>query len=113
MKNWMSMMAMSAVANSTFLLLPTIPLKTIIPFSLTKTSPFLISLTTPSRRYLSASALPFISTDHDFNFSDSSGDGNGVAVSRKSSKVLLKGMTYSELESPNVTSTWKLSLDVR
>ncbi|CAJ2636478.1 unnamed protein product [Trifolium pratense] len=93
MRNWMSMMAMSAVANSTFL-----PLKTIIPFSLTKTSPFLFSLTTPSRRYLSASALPSISTDHDFNISDSSGDGNGVAVSRKSSKVLLKGMTYSELE---------------
>ncbi|GAU50057.1 hypothetical protein TSUD_186920 [Trifolium subterraneum] len=98
MKNWMSKMAISAVANSTFLLLPTIPLKTIIPFSLTKTSSFLLSLTTPSRRYLSASALPSISTDHDVNLSDFSGDGNGVAISRKSSKVLLKGMTYSELE---------------
>ncbi|KAK2354858.1 23S rRNA (adenine(2503)-C(2))-methyltransferase [Trifolium repens] len=95
MKNWMSMMTLSAVAHSTFLLLPTIPLKT---FSLIKTSPFLISLTTPSRRYLSSSALPSLSTDIDFNFSDSSGDGNGVAISRKSSKVLLKGMTYSELE---------------
>ncbi|WJX93637.1 23S rRNA (adenine(2503)-C(2))-methyltransferase [Trifolium repens] len=89
------MMTLSAVAHSTFLLLPTIPLKT---FSLIKTSPFLISLTTPSRRYLSSSALPSLSTDIDFNFSDSSGDGNGVAISRKSSKVLLKGMTYSELE---------------
>ncbi|WJX87861.1 23S rRNA (adenine(2503)-C(2))-methyltransferase [Trifolium repens] len=89
------MMTLSAVAHSTFLLLPTIPLKT---FSFTKTSPFLISLTTPSRCYLSASALPSLSTDIDFNFSDSSGDGNGVAISRKSSKVLLKGMTYSELE---------------
>jgi hypothetical protein len=70
MKNWMSMMTLSAVAHSTFLLLPTIPLKT---FSLIKTSPFLISLTTPSRRYLSSSALPSLSTDIAFNFSDSSG----------------------------------------
>ncbi|KEH20004.1 dual-specificity RNA methyltransferase RlmN [Medicago truncatula] len=94
MMNWMSM-ATSALANSsstTFLLH-----KTIIPFSLTKTSPFLISFTTPSRRFLSASSLPSLSPDIDFNFSHY-GDGNSVAVSRRGSKVLLKGMTYSELE---------------
>ncbi|CAK8561666.1 unnamed protein product [Lathyrus sativus] len=99
MKNWMSMVAMGAVTNSTFLLSSQPILKTIIPFSLTKTLPYLVCLTAPSRRFLSAaSSLPsVVSADHSFNFSDS-GDGNGVAVSRTGHKVLLKGMTYSELE---------------
>jgi len=67
MMNWMSM-ATNALTNSstTFLLH-----KTIIPFSLTKTSPFLISFTTPSRSFLSASSLPSLSADHTFNLSDS------------------------------------------
>jgi len=98
-------MATSALANSkTFLLSSSsssLIHKTIFPFSLTKTSPFLISFTTPSRRFLSvSSSLRSLSPNHDFNFSDSGGDGNGVAVSTRGSKskVLLKGMTYSELE---------------
>ncbi|XP_027187279.1 uncharacterized protein [Cicer arietinum] len=92
MRNWMSM-AMGTVSNSTLFLSFASPIhKTIIPFSLTKTSPYLIS-----RRTFSVSSLPSLSADSNFNFSHS-GDGNGVAVSTRSSKVLLKGMTYPELE---------------
>ncbi|KAK7361891.1 hypothetical protein VNO77_03981 [Canavalia gladiata] len=98
MKHWMSM-AIAAVSNST-LLLPSPLLSsthnhliTPFSFSLTKTSPYLPSIITRPRCFLSASSL----TAYDHNFSDL-GNGESVAISSKGSKMLLKGMTYPELE---------------
>ncbi|RDX93638.1 rlmN, partial [Mucuna pruriens] len=107
MKHWMSMrrMAIGAVANSTFPLptplLSSKPAHLTIPFSfsLTKTSPFPISALTRPRCFLSASSL---AADHhnlsDFGCLFDAGDGDSVAISSKGSKMLLKGMTYPELE---------------
>ncbi|WVZ26046.1 hypothetical protein V8G54_004590 [Vigna mungo] len=85
-------MAIGAVANST-LLLSSKPNHFSFSFSLTKTSPFLSLLTPRLRRFLSVSSL---SADHhslrDF------GDGDGVRLSSQGSKMLLKGMTYPDLE---------------
>ncbi|KAK8470773.1 hypothetical protein PHAVU_003G052100 [Phaseolus vulgaris] len=84
-------MAIGAVANST-LLVSSKPNR--FSFSLTKTSPFLISLLSPRlRRFLSVSSL---TADH-HNLSDF-GNGDGVGISSQGSKALLKGMTYPDLE---------------
>ncbi|XP_020225536.1 uncharacterized protein LOC109807432 [Cajanus cajan] len=90
----MRRMAIGAAANSS-LLLSSKPNPITIPFSfsLTKTSSFLFSLLTPPRRSLSASSL----TSHRHNLSHF-GDGDSVAISSECSKMLLKGMTYPELE---------------
>uniref|UniRef100_A0A0R0IZC2 Radical SAM core domain-containing protein n=1 Tax=Glycine max TaxID=3847 RepID=A0A0R0IZC2_SOYBN len=102
MKHWMSMrrMAVGAVSNSTLFLPSSLlssskPNPLTIPFSfyLTKTSPFSISVLTRQRRFLSVSSL---TADH-HNLSDF-GDGDSVAISNEGLKMLLKGMTYPELE---------------
>lgn len=74
MRNWMSMARGAATTGGPNsipmpLLSPAPSIhKTIIPFSLTKTTPFLISFPSPSPRFLSSSSS---SADHNFNFSDS------------------------------------------
>ncbi|KAL5177591.1 Dual-specificity RNA methyltransferase RlmN [Glycine soja] len=102
MKHWMSMrrMAVGAVSNSTLFLPSSLlssskpnPLTIPFSFSLTKTSPFSISVLTRQRRFLSVSSL---TADH-HNLSDF-GDGDSVAISNEGLKMLLKGMTYPELE---------------
>ncbi|XP_061372321.1 uncharacterized protein LOC133314812 [Gastrolobium bilobum] len=96
MRNWMSMggMAIGIAANTTVVVVA--PIHKIIPFSLTRTTtPFLISILTPRRRFFSASSVTSLTAEH--NFSDF-GDGHCVAISSKGSKMLLKGMTYTELE---------------
>ncbi|TKY58636.1 dual-specificity RNA methyltransferase RlmN [Spatholobus suberectus] len=101
MKHWMSMrrMAIGAVTNSILLpptlLLSSKPNHLTMPFSfsLPKTSPFLISVLTRPRRFLYASSL----TADQHNLSDF-GEGDSVAISSEGSKMLLKGMTYPELE---------------
>ncbi|CAJ1940097.1 unnamed protein product [Sphenostylis stenocarpa] len=98
--DWMSLsmrrvMAAGAVANST-LLLSSKPNQLVFPFSfsVTRTSPFLISLLTPrQRRFLSVSSL---AADH-HDLSDF-GDVDNVGISSKGYKMLLKGMTYPDLE---------------
>ncbi|KAG5017234.1 hypothetical protein JHK85_023370 [Glycine max] len=93
-------MAVGAVSNSTLFLPSSLlssskPNPLTIPFSfyLTKTSPFSISVLTRQRRFLSVSSL---TADH-HNLSDF-GDGDSVAISNEGLKMLLKGMTYPELE---------------
>ncbi|XP_057415330.1 uncharacterized protein LOC130710176 isoform X2 [Lotus japonicus] len=110
MRNWMSMARGVAVANSTHLLPTTslLPLSSAsstlnhktISFSFTRTPPppYLISVLTPRRRLLSSSPA---AADH--NFSDSGEEeeeeeGHCVSTSMKGSEVLLKGLTYPELE---------------
>ncbi|KAJ1384892.1 Ribosomal RNA large subunit methyltransferase RlmN/Cfr [Sesbania bispinosa] len=95
MRNWMST-AVGAVANYTVVLpIPLLSNRKTIP----RTSPYLISILTPTRRFLSASSRPSSFTAH-HNFSDYGygEDGHCVTTSRKGSKVLLKGMTYPELQ---------------
>ncbi|KAL2344322.1 hypothetical protein Fmac_005607 [Flemingia macrophylla] len=91
----MRRMAIGAVSNSTLLLSTPLPFSkpnhTI--FSLTKTSSFLIPVLTPPRRFLSVSSLT-----HDHHNLSDFGDADSVAISSRGSKMLLKGMTYPELQ---------------
>ncbi|KAJ7943632.1 Dual-specificity RNA methyltransferase [Quillaja saponaria] len=70
-----------------------------ISFPCSKPPLYIVSFISPHRRSLSAKAcsLPIHSVSVEDSFSGFGG-GNGIDVSRKGSKVLLKGMTYAELE---------------
>ncbi|KAJ1422850.1 Aldolase-type TIM barrel, partial [Sesbania bispinosa] len=91
MRNWMST-AIGAVANSTVVLpIPLLSNRKTIP----RTSPYLISILTPTRRFLSASSRPSSFTAH-HNFSDYGygEDGHCVATSRKGSKKWVQSHGY-------------------
>ncbi|XP_062159305.1 uncharacterized protein LOC133866701 [Alnus glutinosa] len=86
--------------NSLLLSKPSMASLSPISFTHPKPPPSLISLVFSHRRSLSTTTwsqrIPHASIDD--NCSDF-GDGGGIGVSRNGSKVLLKGMRYSELES--------------
>lgn len=97
---WMRQVGVRVGANNSLLLSkPSMASLPPISFTYPKPQPSLISFVFSHRRSLSTTTwsqrIPHASIDD--NCSDF-GDGGGIGVSRNGSKVLLKGMRYSELE---------------